>query len=290
MSGRLKGEAAIVTGGGSGIGGACAVRFASEGAAVLIADLDPVRSGKVISRIESSGGRAAYARLDVRRESDAVDMVAKAVEEFGHVDILVNNVGGGKGDDLLTELDEDTWDWNFDFNVKSTYFCTRAALPELLKRTEERPDAAIINLSSMNGMTAIGLPAYAAAKAGIVMFTQNLAISYGPMGVRANAIAPGTTITDFWKPIIEADSGLVDRLADVYPMKRLGSPEDIANAALYLASPEASFVNGVTLPVDGGFTAGTDIFVRAATAGGRSPRDMWGKETGQHPDDPLTQA
>ncbi len=287
MAGRLEGEVAIVTGGGSGIGGACAVRFAAEGAAVLVADLDPERSGRVISEIETAGGRAAYARLDVRREGDAADMVAKAVSEFGHVDILVNNVGGGKGDDLLEELDEETWDWNFDFSLKPTYFCTRAALPELLRRTDERPDAAIVNLSSMNGITAIGLPAYAAAKAGVVMFTRNLAVTYGPRGVRANVIAPGTTLTDFWKPMVESDPEMVGRIADVYPMKRLGRPEDIANAALYLASPEASFVNGVTLAVDGGFTAGTDIFVKAATGEGRSPRDLWGKGTGQHPDDPL---
>ena len=166
MAGRLEGEVAIVTGGGSGIGGACAIRFAAEGAAVLVADLDPVRSADVVAKIEEAGGRAAYAKLDVRREGDAADMVAAAVSEFGHLDILVNNVGGGKGDDLIGELDEETWDWNFDFSLKPTYFCTRAALPELLKRTKERPDAAIVNLSSMNGITAIGLPAYAAAKAG----------------------------------------------------------------------------------------------------------------------------
>lgn len=287
MAGRLHGEVAIVTGGGSGIGGACAVRFAQEGASVLVADLDADRSAGIIREIESAGGRAAYARLDVRRESDAAEMVAKAASEFGHVDILVNNVGGGKGDDLIGELDEETWDWNFDFCLKSTYFCTRAALPELLKRTETRPDAAIINLSSVNGITAIGLPAYAAAKAGVVMFTQNLAIRYGPEGVRSNVIAPGTTLTDFWKPIVDSDPQMVKRLAELYPVRRLGRPIDIANAALYLASPEASFVNGVTLPVDGGFMAGTDAFIKAAT-GDRNPRDLWGKETGQHPGDPLT--
>ena len=286
MAGRLSGQVAIITGAGSGIGGACAVRFAAEGASILVADLDADRSAGVIAEIEGAGGAAAYARLDVRREGDAADMVAAAVSAFGHVDILVNNVGGGKGDDLLSELDEETWDWNFDFSLKPTYFCTRAALPELLRRTEDRPGAAIVNLSSVNGITAIGLPAYAAAKAGVVMFTRNIAVRYGPMGVRANVIAPGTTITDFWKPIVDADPPIVDRLAALYPARRLGRPIDIANAALFLASPEASFVNGVTLPVDGGFTAGTDAFVGAAT-GERSAQDLWGKDTGQHPDDPL---
>ena len=181
--------------------------------------------------------------------------------------MLVNNVGGAKGDDLLDELDEELWDWNFTFSLKPTYFCTRAALPELLKRTDDRPQASIVNLSSLTGITAIGMPAYAAAKAGVVMFTQNLAIRYGPRGVRANTIAPGTTITGNWKPAFEDDPGLSDRLAALYPLRRLGQPIDIANAALYLASDEASFVNGVTLPVDGGFMAGTDAFVKAATGG-----------------------
>ena len=123
----LDGKVAIVTGGGSGIGGACAVRFASEGAAVLVADLDPQRSANIIDEIESAGGQAAYSKLDVRKESDAVDMVRDAISRFGHLDIIVNNVGGGKGDDLVEELDEETWDWNFEFSLKPTYFCTRAA-------------------------------------------------------------------------------------------------------------------------------------------------------------------
>ena len=118
------------------------------------------------------------------------------------------------------------------------------------------------------------------------MFTQNLAVQYGPRGVRANVVAPGTTITDFWKPIVDADPDMIERLAQIYPMRRLGRPVDIANAALYLASDEASFVNGVTLPVDGGFMAGTDAFVKAAT-GGRTSRDLWGKDTGNHPGDKL---
>ena len=286
MAGRLEGKVAIVTGGGSGIGGACAVRFAEEGAAVLVADLDPERSANIIGEIEAAGGQAAYAKLDVRQGNDAVDMVAKAVSEFGHLDVIVNNVGGGKGDDLLTELNEETWDWNFEFSLKPTYFCTRAALPELLKRKEGGPGAAIVNLASINGLTGIGLPAYAAAKAGVVLFTQNLAVQYGPRGVRANVIAPGTTITDFWKPIVESVPDMIGRLAEIYPMRRLGRPTDIANAALYLASDEASFVNGVTLPVDGGFMAGTDAFVKAAT-GGRTARELWGKETGNHPGDTL---
>jgi len=279
MPGRLQGKVAIITGGGSGIGGATAVRFAREGAAVLVADLDADRSANIIDEIRGSGGAATYAKLDVRKQADAADMVAAAVAEYGHLDVLVNNVGGSRGDDMLGDLDEATWDFNFTFSLKPTFFCTKAALPELLKRTDERPHAAIVNLSSLTGLTAMGLPAYAAAKAGVVLFTQNLAIQYGSRGVRANVIAPGTTITGNWTPAFEADPGLHDRLAALYPVGRLGRPDDIANAALYLASDESTFVNGTTLVVDGGYMAGNDSFIKASV-GEHDTHDLWGRETG----------
>ncbi len=279
MSGRMENRVAIVTGGGSGIGGETAIRFAEEGAAVLVADLDPDRSANIIDKIKSFGGRAEYSKLDVRISSDADKMVSKAIESFGHLDTLVNNVGGGRGDDLINELDEETWNFNFDFTLKPTYYCCRAAMPKLLESAESRPGAAIVNLSSVNGMIAIGLPAYAAAKAGVEMFTKNIAIQYGSRGVRSNLVAPYTTRTDFWKPIFEADPETPKRLGDLNPMRRIGDPIDIANAILFLASDEASFINGALLPVDGGFTAGTDIFTRS---GGRAGEQFWSShaETG----------
>ena len=263
MSGRMENRVAIVTGGGSGIGGETAIRFAQEGAAVLIADLDPDRSANIIKKIKGFGGRAEFSKLDVRVPDDANTMVSKAIECFGSLDTLVNNVGGGKGDDLINELDEETWNFNFDFALKPTYYCCRAAMPKLLESAEARPGASIVNLSSVNGMTGMGLPAYAAAKAGVEMFTKNIAIQYGKKGVRSNIVAPYTTRTDFWKPTFDADPDLAPRLADINPMRRIGNPIDLANAILFLASDEASFINGALLPVDGGFTAGTDIFSRS---------------------------
>ena len=275
----MENRVAIVTGGGSGIGGETAIRFAQEGAAVLIADLDPDRSANIIEKIKGFGGRAEYSKLDVRVPADANNMISKAIDCFGSLDTLVNNVGGGKGDDLINELDEETWNFNFDFSLKPTYYCCRAAMPKLLESAKARPGAAIVNLSSVNGMTAMGLPAYAAAKAGVEMFTKNIAIQYGLKGVRSNLVAPYTTRTDFWKPIFDADPQAVSRLADINPMRRIGTPIDIANAILFLASDEASFVNGALLPVDGGFTSGTDIFTRS---GGRAGEDFWAShaETG----------
>ena len=272
MSVRLKGKVAIVTGGGSGIGGAIATRFAKEGAAVVVADLDPVRSEKLVAQIKVGGGKAAYAKLDAMKYTDAVAMVDTAVKTFGHLDILINNVGGGKGNGL-EELDEAAWDWNMNFALKPAFLCSKAAMPRLL----ERPGSAIVNISSINGLTAIGLEAYAAAKAGVVLLTKNLALKYGPRGVRSNVIAPGTTRTDFWIPAEEKDPDIFNRIGKVYPMGRVACPDDIANAALFLASDEASYVNGVVLPVDGGFTAGTNIFDQAARGGGAA-KEIWGTD------------
>ena len=267
---RLEGKSAIVTGGGSGIGGAIARRFASEGAAVVIADLDPDRSGQLVEEINEQGGEAAYVKVDATNAEDTQRMVQQAVGRFGKLDILVNNVGGGRGNGL-EELDEEMWDWNFNFALKGTFLSCKAAMPLLL----ESPGAAIVNISSINGVLAIGLEAYSAAKAGVVSLTKNLAIRYGPRGVRANVIAPGTTETDFWIPAKESDPEIFDRLGKLYPVGRVGRPEDIANAALFLASDEAAFVNGALLPVDGGFTAGTDLFERNAIDEGSS-EDIWG--------------
>ena len=267
---RLKGKSAIVTGGGSGIGGAIARRFASEGAAVVVADLDPERSGRLVEQINEQGGEAAYVKVDVTEAGGAQRMVEEAIGRSGKLDILVNNVGGGRGNGL-EELDEAMWDWNFNFVLKGTFLSCKAAMPHLL----EGPGAAIVNISSINGVLAIGLEAYSAAKAGVVSFTQNLAIRYGPRGVRANVVAPGTTETDFWIHARESDPEIFDRLGRVYPVGRVGRPDDIANAALFLASDEAAFINGALLPVDGGFTAGTDVFERTALHRS-SGQDIWG--------------
>ena len=266
---RLEGKVAIVTGGGSGIGGAIAERFAAEGASVLVADIDRDRSTSLVSRITADGDKANYFRVDVTNETTVREMVDEAASQFGKLDILVNNVGGGAGRSL-EEIDEALWDWNFTFALKSTFLCCRAALPKLL----ESGNSAIVNISSINGVTAIGLDAYGAAKAGVIHLTKNIAVRYGPRGLRANVIAPGTTETDFWLTAKSEDPHIMDRIGKVYPPGRVCRPDEIANAALFLASDEASFVNGALLPVDGGFTAGSDVFERAAI-GDSDPDLIW---------------
>ena len=255
---RLQDRVAVITGGGSGIGQAIAYRFAKEGAAIIAADLIPERADTTAKAIQASGGRAIAVKADVAKEADVIAMIADAVRAFGKVDILVNNAGLSRGGDVTT-ISEEIWDLNLDIVLKGPFFCSKAVLPAML----ERGSGVIINIASVNGLTGIGEEPYSAAKAGLINLTQNMAVRHGPKGVRVNAIAPGSIVTPIWNATVEKDPGVFDRLAKLYPLRRVGTPEDIANAAFFLASDEASWITGTTLVVDGGLTAGTDAFSRS---------------------------
>ena len=255
---RLQDKVAIVTGGASGIGAAMAERFAQEGAAVLIADINDVLGPEIVTAIEAAGGRAVFMRTDVTRQPEVQAMVEEAVSRFGKLDVLVNNVGATAGDDLVS-IDEETWDWNFNVVLKSAYLCSKAALPHLL----QRPGGNILNVSSVNGMMAIAHDAYNAAKAGMISLTQSIAVRYGPQGLRANVICPGTIDTPIGGRPAEERDQRYQRIEFLYPLRRVGRPAEVANAALFLVSDEASFVTGAVVPVDGGLTAGTDLFRRS---------------------------
>ena len=248
---RLTGKVAVITGGASGIGRATAVLFASEGARVIIFDRNASASEDVVGRVRQRGGQAAFVTGDVTRAADVERAIEAAREHFGPVDVLVNNAGISIGNSAL-DIDEPTWDLNFAVVLKGAYHFVRAALPEMRARRQ----GAIVNIASVNGMLALGEDAYSAAKAGLINFTQNLAVRYGADGIRANVIAPGTVRTPIWQHQIERTPDVFERLAPWYPLGRVGEPEDIARAALFLASDEASWITGVVLPVDGGLTAG----------------------------------
>lgn len=253
---RLKGRIAWITGGGAGIGRATAVRFAQEGARVVILELNEARGASAVAQIREVGGEAALVVGDATAEEDVTRAVDAAVEQFGGLDVLVNNAYFCKGTHVL-EIEPALWDRNIEGVLKSTYLCSRAALPQMF----QRKGGSIVNISSVNALMSFGESAYSAAKAGVIALTRTMAVDYGPDGIRVNAICPGTIATDTWRPVLEKDPEILDRLGKVYPLQRVGQPEEIANVALFLASDEASFVTGATIVADGGVTVGNPMFL-----------------------------
>ena len=259
---RLQDQVAIVTGGGSGIGEAIAMRFAQEGAQLVIADREPLRAGRVAAAIGAAGGHAIALTVDVANGESVQAMAAAALAHYGRVDILVNNAAISQGDDILT-IDEATWDLNFAIVLKGVYLCSKAVLPGMLAQRK----GAIVNIASVNGLTGLGEEPYSAAKAGVINLTRNMAIKYGQHNVRVNVICPGTIQTPIWAARVAEDPQIFDKLARWYPLGRVGQPEDVAKAALYLASDDAAWVTGTTLNVDGGLMAGSYGMARALDGG-----------------------
>jgi NAD(P)-dependent dehydrogenase (short-subunit alcohol dehydrogenase family) len=248
---RFPGAVAIVTGGASGIGKATAERLAAEGAAIVLADRAGEQARAGAEQIEEAGGRAIASETDVTVGADVDAMVATAERSFGRVDILVNNAGGAVGEDLIS-TDEAIWDFDIDLCLKSVFFCSKRVLPSMI----ERRRGVIVNIVSVNALGGYGEDAYSAAKAGVLSLTRNVAVRYGGFGIRANAIAPGTIRTPVWRRRLELDPQVFEKLTKWYPLGRIGEPEDVADAVLFLASEEASWITGTLLVVDGGLTAG----------------------------------
>lgn len=248
---KLQNRVAIVTGGGSGIGQAIAQRFAREGAKVAVVDLRRSRAEDTTALIHAAGGKALAVDADVAAAGTVEAMTQAVTTQWGRVDILVNNAAISQGDDVRV-IDEATWDRNFAVVLKGAFLCTKAVIDGMIARRT----GAIVNIASVNGLTGLGEEPYSAAKAGLINLTQNLAIKYGQYGVRANVICPGTVRTPIWAERVAQDPQIFDKLAGWYPLGRVGEPEDIANAALFLASDEASWITGTVLNVDGGLMAG----------------------------------
>jgi NAD(P)-dependent dehydrogenase (short-subunit alcohol dehydrogenase family) len=251
---RLAGRVAIVTGAASGIGRAAAERFATEGAAVLLADLTAEAGEAAAAAIRGRGLRAQFVRTDVSDETQVRAMIEAALTHFGQLDILFNNAGIGRFVPF-EQLEAAEWDRILAVDLRSVYLACRAALPHL-KRSAH---GVILNTSSQSGLQGQAMnQAYCSAKAGVILITRSLARELAPLGIRVNCICPGGTDTPILRHFVPPDvstPGQITNLAARSPAGRLARPEEVAAAALFLVSDDASFVSGVALPVDGGATA-----------------------------------
>lgn len=254
---RLAGKVAIITGAGSsgpgvGNGKAAAILFAREGAQVLLVDAVPERAEETLAVIQEEGGVASVFAADVTNAEDCRRMVAAAVERYGRLDALDNNVGISRRGSVL-EISEADWDYVMAVNVKSVVLASKYAIPQMLASG----GGSIINISSIAGLRAHGSTPYTTSKAAVQGLTMSMAADHGPDGIRVNCIAPGLVYSPMVAPRMDAD--LREIRKNAAPLRTEGDSWDIGYAALFLASDESRWVNGVILPVDAGLTAVTPV-------------------------------
>ena len=260
---RLAGKVAVITGGGSGIGRGIVLAMAQEGADIAIPDIQVINADKVAAEVKALGRKALAMRTDVTSSADVKAMVDRVREALGKIDIVVNNAGmaAPPGMPFMNNTEED-WDRAFAVNTKSVFIVCKAVAPHMIERKAGR----IVNIASIAGpISAVTMPPYSVAKMGVITLTKVIAKELAPHGVTVNAICPGVLYTEFWQKLaahlaetnpvfkgMTARQVFEKRVADITPMKREQTPEDIGWAAVFLASDEARNITGVALPVDGG--------------------------------------
>ena len=247
MPGQFEGKVALVTGAGSGIGRASAITFAHEGAQMVVADIATECAEETVRLIEAAGGEATFAQADVSVGADTADLVAHAVRTYGRLDYAHNNAGVLGQRAKTADCSEEEWDRIIGINLKGVWLCMRNEIPRML----ESGGGAIVNTASVSGVVGVrSFPAYVASKHGVAGLTKAAALDYARAGIRVNAVCPGFIDT----PLVGFTAG-DDKRAEMLPMGRLGTPQEVAEAVVWLCSDAASYVTGHTMLVDGGMTA-----------------------------------
>ena len=251
---RLEGKIALITGAGSGQGREAAVLFAQEGARVVVTDVDENGVKETVEKITADGGEAVGRRVDVADATQIQDGVGFAIRTYGSLSVLYNNAGvylRGK-DGPVTRVSDDIWDQTLNVNLKSMYLCCKYAIPEMIKAG----GGAIVNTASDAGLIGVKRTgAYVASKHGVVGLTKTAALEYAKSGVRVNAVCPGPIETPMLMKGADRFPQMIPKMVKAQPNGRLGKPEEIAEAAVWLCSDAASFVTGLAMPVDGGYIA-----------------------------------
>ena len=248
---RLENKTALITGGAQGIGEEIARTFAREGAFVYVADINEKQAAETAGRLQSAGGKAASARLDVSQENDWVRVIGEIVEAHGQIDILVNNAGISKRQ-LLTDLPVEEWDQIMAVNTRGPYLGIKHVIPVMKKNG----GGSIVNMSSICGLVGhkFSGESYIASKGAVTMLTKAVAVKYAQYAIRCNSVHPSTADTAIMRELFKDPVKRQERIDEI-PLGRMATTTEIANAVLFLASDEASFITGVALPVDGGLTA-----------------------------------
>ena len=245
---RLKEKVALVTGGASGIGAAVAGRFAEEGALIAIGDVNPQGAEEVAGEIRKRGGKAVFYQLDVRKRDEVNKTIDQVVQEFGRLDILINNAGVTR-DNLAARMSEEEWNFVMDVNLKGTFLCSQAAYRPMRKQRYGK----IVNTASVVVRGNMGQANYTSSKAGVIGLTRTLALEYARSNINVNCVAPGFIDTPMSADVPQKAKELaLERI----PLKRTGAPEEVADLHLFLSSDEANYITGQVIFIDGGGSIG----------------------------------
>lgn len=252
---RLKDKIAVITGAGSGQGRSASLLFAKEGAKIVATDWKPELGDETVEMVKAAGGQAVFVKADVSSSADVQNVIRTAIATYGRIDVLYNNAGVGFSSPLsmsdILNTPEDDWDRVIAINLKSMYLCCKYAIPEMIKTG----GGSIVNTASIAALIGSeSAHAYTASKGGMVALNRALAVEFGPRNIRVNVICPGAIDTPMIAPVVDPLKKTGQPFM-ISPIRRLGTPEDIAYCALYLACDESTFVTGATFVVDGGFIA-----------------------------------